>query len=131
VRAGEEACPFCGARLALSTSTASTARSTARLGRAATFAFGAALTGLGASGCDDPDPAVDAGHADAGVVADAGGGGSDAGDRDDAGSSRPDAGGDAGATAADAGRDGGGLGIDSGGVDAGGVAPPYGAPPED
>ena len=92
-----------------------------------TFAFGAAL-GLGAGGCDDGEATVDAGRADAGVIID-GGAASDAGGREDDAGARPDA-----TAGGDAGRDAGSA-VDGGaasdaGVDAGGVAPPYGAPPE-
>lgn len=108
VRAAERSCPFCGTGLpALA---APPRRPTARLGRAATFAFGAAaLTSAGCSSTPAPG------------VLDAGGGGADA----------PAIETDAPAIETDAGLEAdAGDAIDAG-IDAGGVAPPYGISPVD
>lgn len=60
VRADDERCPFCGA--VVDPHRPVPGRPTKRLSRAATFAFGAALTAAGAAGCaDSHDPDGDAG----------------------------------------------------------------------
>lgn len=107
VFASESSCPFCGAELPASEAPVEKPRR--RLGRAATFAFGVALA---ASACSDSHGERDAAVDDAGASEDAGGadagmGEEDAGVRDDAGMS------------------------EDAGIDAGGTAPPYGAPPAD
>ena len=110
VRATEPTCPFCGAA---SAAIAPTPRlPTQRLTRAARFAFGAAVvTTLNVAGCGNSHtPDDDAGH-DAGLTSEPGLP-TDAGDEPDAG-------------ADDAGTD-----VDAG-MDAGNIAPPYGAPAED
>ena len=76
---------------------------TARLGRAATFAFGAAIAAATTAGCGDSH-----------------------GPQDDAGMEEQDAG-EQDAGEQDAGEDAAVIPEE----DAGGVAPPYGAPPED
>lgn len=132
VRAADSVCPFCGSALPLSVR--APRLPTRRLGRAATFAFGAALAATGCSeahGTDDGGPVSDAGGGSwAGDAAVYGGPPieEDAGAQTDAG---VDAGGgiaplyggpgpieeDAGAAQTDAGTDAGG-----------GVVPAYGAP---
>lgn len=116
VSAAEPRCPFCGAPPPLAPRPR---LPTGRLGRAATFAFGAALAASACSETTGGDAGVDAG-------AIAGDAGADAGDApEDAGS---DAGTDAGA-GDDAGTD---AAIpDDAGTDSGGIFPPYGAPPRD
>jgi len=118
VRATDEVCVFCDHRLPASLRDAPPPTlPKKRLGRAALFAFGAALASASCSG-DDTTPARDAG-----TVRDAGGG-ADAGDgRSDAGPGDSDAGPD----------DAGSEPIDSGdaedaGEDSGGIVPPYGTP---
>jgi hypothetical protein len=115
VKRSETSCPFCSASIALE-GVAARARPTQRMGRAATFAFGAAVaTSLAAcSGATTPT-------------------GTDANTSIDSGVS-PLYGGPPDADATDAGTDTGGPGpmygappIDSG-VDAGGPAPAYGGP---
>lgn len=132
VRASERDCPFCGAALAPTVS--SPRGPMPRVGRAARFAFGAAVvttltvTGCGESHEGDPDAGapMDAGH-DAGLTSEP--------------AEAPDSGHDAGLTSEpgvvpdagvrDAGMDGG-SGMDAGEEeDAGGIVPPYGAPPAD
>ena len=131
VRASESSCPFCGAALAVAI--ASPRGPTPRMGRAARFAFGAAVattltvTGCGESHEGDPDAGapMDAGH-DAGLTSEP--------------AAPPDSGHDAGLTSEpgeppdagdhDAGMDGG-SDMDAGEEDAGGIVPPYGAPPAD
>lgn len=121
VRASDARCPFCDA--ALSGGPAPRLPS-ARLGRAATFAFGAAVATIGASGCAESTVPPDAAIAvDSSVATDSGGGGTDAGGGVDAGGGGTDAG---GGVDAGGGADAGG-GVDAG-TDAGGVTPPYGAP---
>lgn len=136
VRRSEPSCPFCGASVsALATSAPVRATPGVRLGRAATFAFGAAL-GSQVAGCPAPapTPGTDAGPpaADAPVVVD------DTGLGDDGGPA-PLYGGpaDVGPTPDDAGmaEDTGGPApayggpADAGDPDAGGVAPLYGGAP--
>lgn len=107
VRANEEACPFCGA--AVATVPAHRLPST-RLGRAATFAFGAALAAATSTGCTESHEPVN-----------------------DGGGLEPDAGDDASIT------DDGSLPFEDSGVappygappDDGGIAPVYGGPPDD
>lgn len=108
VRANEEACPFCGA--AVATVPAHRLPST-RLGRAATFAFGAALAAATSTGCTESHEPVN----------------------DGGGLEEPDAGDDASIT------DDGSLPFEDSGVappygappDDGGIAPVYGGPPDD
>lgn len=107
VKALETGCPFCGSRLA--ELPAERPRPTARLGRAATFAFGAALA---ATGCAEHHGANDSGveEEDSAVV-------------DDAGEVQPDAG-------RDAGRDAGNIAPPYGTPpEDGGIAPLYGGAP--
>ena len=144
VRQSESGCPFCGASLALA-SEPSRPMPTQRLGRAATFAFGAAMaTSVAAcgttttptttyTGVAQEDGGTDGGVAPAyGAPSDAG---SDAGmlamyggPPSDSGTTDQDGGGPAPAY-------GGPIREDAGGVqpvDSGGVAPAYGAiPPPD
>jgi len=139
VRASESVCPFCGEALPVSRRGRSPRLPTERLGRAATFVFGAAVATSAAIGCGDGTSDTDAGPGggadsgfDAGSVAppygippeDSGPGDEDAGPGgDDAGAGDEDAGpGDE-----DAGTD---AGVDAG-FDAGNIAPPYGLPPDD
>jgi hypothetical protein len=72
VKSDEPTCPFCGA--AVDARRPVPGRPSARLGRAATFAFGAALAAASASGCgeshtpddaaaEEPDAGTDAGEA--------------------------------------------------------------------
>ena len=104
MRCEDDVCPFCEASI---TSRRPIPEAPGRLGRAALFAFGTAVAAsvtLGGCNCGSSHTPSDGGAAeDAGAAADAG---------DDAG--RADAGG----------------GFDAG-YDAGPIAPPYGAPPED
>lgn len=73
VRSDDDACPFCGASIAPAPAPANPR---GRLGRAALFAFGAAVAAtVGATGCGDSHGPGD----DAGVEADAGPGARDAG----------------------------------------------------
>jgi hypothetical protein len=68
VKSDEGACPFCGAA---PSEPPARALPSARLGRAATFAFGAALAAATTAGCSDShSPTDDAGaeHEDAGPV---------------------------------------------------------------
>jgi hypothetical protein len=126
VRSDEAVCPFCGGTLPLSIVPRTQPK--ARLGRAATFAFGAAVAASTTIACgDDTSPGVDSGP----------------GTRD-SGTSMVDSGGvteDAGSTSMDGGStsmDGGSTTMDSGsssmqdsGTDAGEgmVMPLYGAMP--
>ena len=57
IRATDSACPFCGVQVDLSPA-GPTMGSGPRLGRAATFAFGAALAAAGAIGCESEEPNV-------------------------------------------------------------------------
>lgn len=110
VRALESVCPFCGEALPLSLRQRTPRLPARRLGRSATFAFGAALA---ASACSE---------------AHGGGDGQDASVTVDGGSSSGEA--DAGAGEADAGageQDAAPAPIDAG-PDSGGVAPAYGTP---
>lgn len=130
VRANDAICPFCGETLPLSLRQTVPRGPTERLGRAATFAFGAALAASTAAGCSESNTPTDAG------------GGTDAGTAD---AGTVDAGYDAGAIAPpyglpppdDAGYDAGpvappyGVPPEDAGYDAGGIAPPYGLPPVD
>jgi hypothetical protein len=113
VKKAESACPFCGAAIALA-GVAPRARPTQRMGRAATFAFSAAV-GMSVTACGGTTPGPDANTSiDSGVSPLYGG------PPDDAGS-------DGGLVAMY-----GGPPVDSGvGVDSGGPAPAYGAPPDD
>ena len=124
VKKNEQACPFCSAVLSLEKIVNRSAPAQ-RLGRAATFAFGAAVvTSLAA--CSGPTAPTDAGSGtDSGGAGDASGtvdsgGGTDSGGAVDAGS----------ANDAAAAVDAAGAGNDSGAEDAG-FFPPYGAPPID
>ena len=111
VHARDAICPFCGEALPLSLRQRLAPRlPTARLGRAATLAFGAALAASTAAGCgDDMTGDPDSGAVDSGASVDSGMGGTDAGGGDDA------------AVGDDAGP------VDAG-VDSGGIAPAYGGP---
>lgn len=113
VRASERACPFCAAALDTAAASARLAPApTSRLGRAATFAFGAAVaTTLQVSGCAESETRMpDAGTIDGAIGPVYGGPPTDAG--------------------ADAGRDEDASAEVDAGEDAGGPAPAYGAPPE-
>ncbi len=140
VRRTEPACPFCGVALALPD--APRVVVPARLGRTATFAFGAAA--LASAGCSAPTEATDA-PIDTGTEVDDGGfndvavyGGPDAPSPFDAGTDAPTAVEDTGVDDEDAGMDAGGVGplyggpapIDAGIDVGGGVTPLYGGPPE-
>lgn len=143
VRAADPLCPFCGEALPMSLrQTSAPALPALRLGRAATFAFGASMA---VTACGGTMGDTDAGPtpSDAGSASDSGGGATDAGVEEDAGSMMgddagmmmmtdagddPDAGADAGADT-DAGTD---AGADTdAGVDAGGITPLYGGVPLD
>lgn len=133
VRASDPLCPFCGEALPMSLRQGrAPALPTRRLGRAATFAFGAAVAASSAVGCGD-GPTTD----DAGVVMDGGAGLMDASSDVDGGPIDEDAGSDAGGAEDDAGAPGDGgsdAGTDAGsdgGVDGGNIVPPYGTPPDD
>lgn len=144
VRAGEASCPFCASPLTL-VAVEPPRTPKARLGRAATFAFGAAVvTTISVTGCsessspggNDSGTRVDAriGEEDGGP-APLYGAPPDSGARPDAGSASPDsgppatdAGGPVPAYGAPAPIDGGGGQLDSGG---GGAVPLYGGPPGD
>jgi len=128
VRATESACPFCAAALPVSARSVQRALPKARLGRAATFAFGAAALAVSAAACGDDDGDDTTPPADLGT---------DSSVRDlgtsDSGTPDEDLG-----TAADLGteQDLGGVGplyggppVDAGEPDLGGVAPAYGIPP--
>src|SRR5690606_30432709 len=150
IRRDEAACPFCAAQVDLSGNPEPRLPRT-RLGRAATFAFGATIAGataLTACGGDSED-------GDGGVGGSAGVSGSGGSDNTGgmqatggtsgsggagatggtAGSGGNDNTGGAGATggsagAGGAGATGGTIGSGGGTVD-GGIAPPYGIPPDD
>lgn len=108
VASREATCPFCEGVLE---SAGSIRLVPPRLGRAATFAFGATLAGV--AGCSEAHVAPDAGTGtDAPAGPDAPGG-TDVGEATDAGVPTDS-----------------GSAIDAG-LDAGGVAPPYGIPPDD
>ncbi|MBW2460120.1 MAG: hypothetical protein JRH11_00640 [Deltaproteobacteria bacterium] len=104
VRIAESLCPFCGEALPLAYQSAGPALLPAgRLGRAAKFAFGAAVAGVVVvSGCGDDTAPADSGTGSDSGVTDSGSGGdssvTDSGSGDDAA------------------------------VDSGGVMPAYGAP---
>ena len=136
VRVLDPVCPFCGHSLPMAHRAAPAPRAPrVRLGRAATFAFGAAVATSVAVGCSERErgrTGVDGGS----ITTDSGGGTTDA-------AIDPDAGGmtDAGSTPTDGGgaEDAGGT-LDGGpadagqpdaGRDGGGVAPLYGAPAGD
>lgn len=113
VKKAEAVCPFCGTSISLS-GVAPRTRPTQRMGRAATFAFGAAVaTSLAACGGGTTPTGTDANTSiDSGVSPLYGG--------------PPDA----------DGTDGGGGAMYGGppgdaGTDSGGPAPAYGAPPDD
>ncbi|MEZ4338787.1 MAG: hypothetical protein R3B82_19390 [Sandaracinaceae bacterium] len=100
-------CPFCGAAVTAGPVPGSPA---GRLGRAAFFAFGAAVASANLAGCSETHGPTD----DAGTSSDAGGGATDAG--------------------VDAGHDAGGGIVPPYGAppdDAGGPAPLYGGAPMD
>lgn len=98
VRADEPECPFCGAAIV---SRPAPVLPAGRLGRAATFAFGAALAAATAGGCGDSHDR-----------------------RDDGGEPPADSG-----VESDAGVDPVDSGVEP--IDSGPIAPPYGAPPSD
>lgn len=107
VSAEADSCPFCGAAI---TSSPVAGSPSARLGRAAIFAFGAAVASAGLAGCSETHGPSD----DAGTARDAGAGATDAG--------------------VDAGYDAGGGVVPPYGAppeDAGGPAPLYGGAPMD
>jgi hypothetical protein len=135
VRQSESTCPFCSTALALGDAPLR-AMPTQRLGRAATFAFGAAMaTSVAACGGGGTPAGTDSGvvpaygaPSDSGMTADTGGTGSDAGN--DAGMLAM-----YGGPPQDAGSDGGNVGpaygapVFDAGSDAGGHAALYGAVP--
>lgn len=148
VRVDENACPFCGRELGDAVLRAPAPRMPeSRLGRAARFAFGAAVaTTIATTGCSDRDDGGSGGGTDSGMTADSGGDTDGGGTTTDGGGTTTDGGGttdDAGATD-DAGTmdDGGMMALYGGppdagpqdggsmGLDEGGVMPLYGAPPE-
>jgi len=128
VRVTEPTCPFCGDGLALA-GTPAPSLPKSRLGRAATFAFGATLVGVTtvvACGGDDTSSGGGSGGATTGT------GGTSAG----AAGSSSGTSGDATAGSAGSGGNGGGTVQDSGGLMAlygaaagGGPVPVYGAAP--
>jgi hypothetical protein len=147
VRISDSLCPFCGEALPLSYQNAGPAPvPTTRLGRAAKFAFGAAVAGaIAVTGCGDDGGTGDTGVADTGAgdtgTVDDGGGDAtvdsgpmplyggppvDGGPDGTAGDADVDSGAMAlyGGPPADAGGDGGAM------LDDGGAVPLYGAPPE-
>ncbi|MEQ8454225.1 MAG: hypothetical protein RLO52_01410 [Sandaracinaceae bacterium] len=123
VRAAESLCPFCGETLPMSLRSRVASRAAVpvrRLGRAATFAFGAALAASTASACGG-----EVGDEDSGVANDSGTSPSDGGASSDAGSGQ-----DSG-TSSDSGTEAdSGIEADSGVTpeDGGGIAPAYGGP---
>jgi len=126
VRASESVCLFCGEALPASLRARSPRLPTERLGRAATFVFGAAVATSAAIGCGDGTSDTDT---DAGP-----GSGADAGF--DAGNIAPPYGlppEDSGPGDEDAGPgdEDAGPGDEDAGFDAGNIAPPYGLPPDD
>jgi hypothetical protein len=138
VRVTETACPFCGHALDFAT-TPAPALPKNRLGRAATFAFGASIVGVTAvvaCGGDDTSP-TGSGPATSGSAGAASGSGGSAGAPSGSGGSAGGTGGAAGAEIGAAGTSGGAV-QDSGGVvamygtpppDSGGAVPLYGAAP--
>jgi len=146
VRVADPVCPFCGHALLLSLRGASiVARAPVpprrRLGRAATFAFGATFAGatlIGCGGDDTPPPVTDSGVVRDTGPADSGGTTGDAEPPIDSGPAPVDDGGpipDAGPLPGDADipRPEGGPPDRDGGPtprDDGGIVPLYGAPPE-
>lgn len=132
VRADESRCPFCLAPLALASEPAPRTP-LGRLGRSATFAFGAAVAAtMNVAGCGDGStPAGDAGGRDDGgaemrdaqTESDSGSVESDSGSLDDGGGPAPLY----GAPPPDGG--GTGPGVRDAGDDGGGPATLYGAPP--
>src|SRR4051812_20400235 len=148
VRVAESSCPFCGSALELSAVAAPQLPRT-RLGRAATFAFGASIVGATALVSCGGDDTSTGGDAAAGAAGATGSGGASAtggagGDSTDAatGSGGADAtGGAGGDSTGGAGGDNaagsGGIGVLYGAVpadsgskgDGGGPVPVYGAPP--
>lgn len=122
VRLDDPRCPFCAEALPTSLAPSGVAPGR-RLGRAATFAFGAAVATATTLACgDDSSAPPDAARLDSGASRmDSGSSGSDSGTSMDAGADRDSA------TATDSGVDSGMS--DDAGFDAGGIAPPYGAPP--
>jgi hypothetical protein len=133
VRATESACAFCAAALPVSARAVKRAVPKARLGRAATFAFGAAALAVSAAACGDDDgddttPPVDLGTDGGMVVQDLG--------RDSATPDEDLGTADLGAGDLGTEQDLGGVGplyggppVDAGQPDLGGVAPAYGIPP--
>ncbi len=124
VRITETFCPFCGDALPMSLRGSEPPRTpTTRLGRAAIFAFGAALAA--ATGCGDSHTADDGGSdVDAGAMVDAGW---DSGMVMAAYGPPPPP--DASLPPEDAGPGDAGADTDGGPPDAGMIFPPYGAPP--
>ena len=130
VRSRESECPFCGAGLELSAVPAR-AMPRGRLGRAALFAFGAAIAGATMVGCGSDDSSGSGGSAGtAGTSGSGGTGGGTAGSGGMAGSagSGGAAGGGGQAGAAGSGGTAGMAGA-SGNGGAAGLQPLYGAPP--
>lgn len=114
VRASDTDCPFCGASLAALASAPAPRTPAGRLGRAATFAFGAAVATTITVGCGDGTT-----------------GGDDAGAQPDAQAEIDAQVGDDGGPAPLYGGPPDSGGVSDSGVDSGGPAPAYGAPPED
>jgi hypothetical protein len=129
VRRTESSCPFCAAALSFE-GVPERGVPPVRLGRAATFAFGAAVATASASalvGCTAPAygaPPADA-NIDASMPVDAFGGGGDAYGAPPIDAAEGDAGGDTGGFDAAY----GGAPIDASNDDAGGPMNLYGAPP--
>ncbi len=129
VRATDPTCPFCGETLPASLRGAAPRLPSERLGRTATFVFGATLAASTAVGCGDGSGSDAGAGTDGGATSDAGSGGADAGGTD-AGGGGTDAGYDAGSIAPPYGIPPDDGGFDAG-YDAGSIAPPYGIPPDD
>lgn len=125
VRATDPLCPFCGEALPMSLRSQAPRLPAERLGRAATFVFGATLAASSAVGCGDSHtPGSDGGGGDRDAGIDSGAVAPPYGIPPDDSGVEVDAGSDAGA------GDDAGVGMDAG-FDAGAIAPPYGLPPED
>jgi hypothetical protein len=130
VRMDEAICPFCAGSLPLSI-VPSANRVAGRLGRAAKFAFGAAVAASTTIACGDdsgPGPGVDSGRADSGSASmDAGGSSMDSGTSTDGGGADSATTMDSGTEMVDSGTSMQDAGFDAG--DEGMVMPLYGAPP--
>lgn len=131
VRSRESECPFCGAGLELSAVPAR-AMPRGRLGRAALFAFGAAIAGATMVGCGSDDSSGSGGSAGtAGTSGSGGTGGGTAGSGGTGGGTAGSGGAAGGGGQAGAAGSGGTAGMAgaSGNGGAAGLQPLYGAPP--